>query len=250
MIVPVSANTTGINILVYGDNGSGKTPLAGTAPNCLILDADNGTESAAMHDSSAVKWPMRNWNDMEDAYEYLRHEDHGFEWVWLDSVSTWLEHGLEHIMEDLVAIKSHRKVWAADKGEYGQNMSRTKTWVRHMVAQPFNFGITAHVFRGEDEIDNESIILPWIRGKGMPSTISGYMSVVAYMERSAANPNNTYLYTSKFGDHKLIRDRYNCLADDPDKSKHRIKNPTIPQITEMIERAKAPKLLKKRRKKQ
>ena len=37
----------GLNILIYGDPGIGKTTLANTAPNPLVLDFDRGSHRAS-----------------------------------------------------------------------------------------------------------------------------------------------------------------------------------------------------------
>lgn len=246
-IVPITADTTGINILVYGDNGSGKTPLAGSSPNCLIIDADRGTESAAMHGSTAQKWQVQTWSDMDEVYDYLRHDDHGFEWVWLDSGSLWQDLGLADIMEDLVAVKTHRSVYQPDKGEHGQNHSRMKTWTRHMAALPINFGMTALNWRGEDRATGEQQLGPQIRGTGMQETICGYFSVVAYLERSEKHPKNNILRTRPFDEHRLIRDRFHCLGEEGKLGK--MINPTVPRIVEQINAARPQQATTKTKKK-
>lgn len=216
----------GINFMLYSDPGVGKTPLIATAPNTLILDTDLGSESAAGSPGVDI-WPIDNWPDLESAHEYLRHEDHGYKWVWMDGISVGQDRLLTNIMEELVAVKDHRKMWQADKAEYGQNMFRMKQWIQNMTALPFNFGITSHPWRFEDPVTEEEVILPWIQGKNMPQNVCGMMNVIGYLtldddgkQKLYTKPNNGY----------YARDKFRALGAG-------MINPTIPKIEAKIREA-------------
>lgn len=221
----------GINFLVYADPGAGKTPLASSAPKTLILDADHGAESAR----DADVWTINSWHDMDEAWEYLRHEGHQeYEWVWLDGISVGQDRLLKGIMESLIAPtsqggegKSHRKLWQADKGEYGQNMFRLKQWVMNMTSSPFNFGITSHPWRYEDPVTEEERIMPWVQGKNMPETICGMMNVIGYMV--VDDEGKQRLYTKPHGNY-YARDKFGALGAG-------MINPTIPKIEAKIKEA-------------
>lgn len=226
-IRPVAVDEPYINILVYGDPGVGKTVLAGTSPNCLLLEsAMDGSESAAIQGSKAEKWKMRDWNDMTEAYEYLRHEKHGYDWVWLDSITLFQELGLDMIMEDLVAVKPHRSLFLPDRGEYGENMRRLSMWVRNMKPLDFNFGIIAHAMRYEDE-EGRELLWPAIQGVNMPQKICGYMGVVGYLTvRRKEAKDERMLLTNKTAKY-YAKDRFDALGG-------RLTNPTIPMIQELV----------------
>lgn len=228
-IVPVSQSLAHVNMMVYGDPGVGKTPLAGTSPKCLIMDCDpDGTASAASLGSKADKWVIRDHDDLLECYEYLRHGGaDDYEWVWWDSVTLFQERGLDQIMTDLVAAKPHRFIWAPDKGEYGQNMQRIKIMMRNFVDLPINFGVTAHTLRTEDQ-DGRIIYMPWIQGRNMPDTICGYMGIVAYMyaRRKEGGSIERAIRTQKDGKF-YARDRFGALPKI-------MKSPTIPEIQRLV----------------
>jgi hypothetical protein len=225
--VPVSQDQSWINWLLYGDPGVGKTVLLGTSPKCLILEADDGSESAAIQGSKAEKWKMNDWADMLEAYEYLRHEDHGYEWVWLDSCTLFQESGLDMIMEDLVAGKPHRSIYLPDRGEYQENMRRLGMWVRNMKPLPFNFGITAHAMRVADDESETEMMWPLIQGKNMPQKLCGYMGLVTYMTvRKTAAGKERILITDKTAKY-YAKDRFDALGG-------RMLNPTVPKIQELV----------------
>lgn len=227
IIRPAGENplSCGINIILTGNPGCGKTPLIATSPKCLIIDSDEGSASAA--GSGADVWPATTWNDMDCVYEFLRHEAHDYEWVWWDGVSMGQDKLLEDTMDDLITVrqKTHRKSYLIDKGEYGENMMRIKQWVRHMKAQPFNFGITAHPTPSLDESTDEMKLWPWIQGRNMPQSISAHFDIIAFCLRDLED-DKLKLYV-KETDSYYARDRFNALGSG-------IINPTIPQIESLV----------------
>jgi hypothetical protein len=235
-IVPVTTvEDDYIRMMVYGDSGVGKTVFASTSPRCLILNCDPaGTTSAAVRGSEAQRWNILDWNDMTEAYEYLRHEGHKeFDWVWVDSLTLFQERGLDNIMQDLVADKPHRKVYLPDKGEYGQNMNRVLILMRNMVALPMNLGVTAHVLRTEDE-DGKVTFMPAIQGKNMPDKICAYMGIVGYMyARRTKEQTEIGLRTRKDAKH-YAKDRFDAFPSG------RLLSPTVPLLTAAVEK-KLPK---------
>lgn len=251
-IKPVRLRQKYVNGIFYGDPGIGKTPFIGTAKKALILDADNGTESAAIASSTAEVWPIESHEDLTNAHEYLREEEHDYEWVFLDSATLFMEIGMDDIMEDLIAQKPHLDKDVPSQREYLVNMNRFMKWVRYMKALPINFAMTAHVMRIEDETDDgDEIItyLPAIPGKsrGVPIAqhICGHMNLVGYMKRSKSK---------KHGDRLIIRtERYgNYYAKDRFTAIGTMANPTIPKMMEkirpVIEANTKSKSKKKRRK--
>lgn len=210
----------GINFLLYSDPGVGKTPFIADRPRTLILDADLKSESAA--GSPADIWPIENWVDLDAAYDYLRHEDHGYEWVWFDGIGVGQGRLLTGIMEDEVIAHPHRKVWQADKKEYGENLFRFKQFVQHMTARPFNFGLTSHPWRFEDYVTGEDMIMPWIQGKNMPQTIAGMMNVVGFLVIDPDDDDKRILRVKPHNNY-YARDGFGALGAG-------IVNPTIAKI--------------------
>lgn len=175
-----------IRFLVHSEPGVGKTVLAATTRGrVLILLADPNVQSAVLYGSTADKWEMNSWTDMENALMYLSHEGfRDYDWVWLDSITHYQERGLDGIMTELVQQKAHRFKWAADKGEIGQNMSRLSMWFRDLIRVPINIGVTAHTMRDEIELDDgsiENLWVPSVQGRGMPARICSYMNLVGFM---------------------------------------------------------------------
>lgn len=223
-IVPVGDDLDKfIRMLVYSKPGQGKTVLAGTSPRCLILEADRGTASAKRLGSKAEKWRLDDWNDLEEALSYLRNGGtENFDWVWLDSLTLFQERGMDHIMDDLVAAKSHRVVYLPDKGEYGQNMNRISRRMRELVNLPINVGITCHEFHFEDPDTGDVQIMPFVQGKGMPQKICSYVDQVGRMELKTNKEGREYPVIDFRGSSDFYaKDRYGL---------GKVVNATIPKL--------------------
>jgi len=227
---------------LFGDPGSGKTPFLSTSPNCLILEADRGIESALkVAPSTTKKWVVDDWNDLNEAYNWLKNENASqqtpFEWAWFDGITLFQDRGLAQIMEDLHAVKSHRSIYAPDQGEYRQNMERLKKFIRDFVALPINIGWTAHVMVVERTFADGTTVetnMPAIQGKDMSSKISGHMNIVAHMEvrESKKNPGTELnVLTTSRKDNWYGRDRYGAIGT--------MVKPTMTQVLEKITAARA-----------
>lgn len=68
-------------LLVYGRNKKGKTHLANTAPDVLVLDPDDQPQALR------PTWPISRWEDINEAYLYLKSGDHPYKWVSIDGVT-------------------------------------------------------------------------------------------------------------------------------------------------------------------
>lgn len=221
-----------INMGVYGWFGSGKTPMIGTGEDTLILDADVGVQSAQASGSKATVMPVLTYAELQQAYEYLAYGTHSFKWVWLDSISLFMDRGLvDDILVEAAEQNPRQSKDVASQREYLVQQNRIGTHVRQFCALPINFGWTAHVMTTVEAETGEVIYMPMIPGgKGeFSSKICGYMNVVAYLGKTSSGKPR--LITGRT-DHYYARDRFFALNSG---GKPHIDNPTIPTIEALIE---------------
>lgn len=242
-IKPLS-RTNHTKLLVYGDPGVGKTRLAGGSPGkvLIIRPPVDHTDSIRLDGNNEVEeWVVSDWNEMNlGVMEYLRHEGHGYTWVWLDSISLWQDVGLDDIWDTVIREKPNRARYGLDQGEYGINMFRIGQWVRHIVGPDlFNFGITAHPVELpiRDDPESPEKLMPWIQGKNMSSKICGYMNMVGYYHLT-----NKGVRTLQFDETRryYAKDQYDAFEGG------RLLDPNMVKISDAIDKSRSARATKTR----
>lgn len=97
-ILPRLNNPVGprkLKAFFYGAPGTGKTTLIGTAPKLLLLDVDGGATSVRGQ-PNVTTFRVEKWGDLDDALFTLYREDHGFESVAIDTLTTMQEVAAVH----------------------------------------------------------------------------------------------------------------------------------------------------------
>ena len=81
------ARTQGVNILVYGAAGSGKTMACATLPNPIILSAEAGLLSLKNLAVPSIR--ITCWADFEEAYQFILQsaEANAYDSICIDSIS-------------------------------------------------------------------------------------------------------------------------------------------------------------------
>jgi hypothetical protein len=121
-------------ILVYGRNKKGKTRFCSTAPGVLIIDPESGTDHETKIDPSV--WPVDNWDDMTDVYNFLRtrapnpHTKEPIQWIALDGITRIHNMALRWVMNQEEERNLDRKPGQVDKRDWG----RANEMVKGMLA--------------------------------------------------------------------------------------------------------------------
>lgn len=104
----------GLNILIYGDPGIGKTTLANTAPDPLVLDFDNGYHRAS-HSKHYVTYGA--WGDViKDKQDILTALKNDYKTLVVDTVGTGIELMQTHLIETDHKLKTSTiKMWGETK---------------------------------------------------------------------------------------------------------------------------------------
>ena len=219
-------------IMVYGEPGIGKTVFAGSSPKALFLTSDDSeVMSAAALGSDAEIWPCPTYDQIDEAWEYLRHEGHEvYDWVWVDNLTLLQDQAMDRIMEELVASKPHRNRWVPDQHEYLVNQNRLSTMVRSFKQLPMHVGFTCHVMKSEDA-DGKILYLPMLQGGqgALSQKICGLMNVVGHMAwkaDKASKSRKRVMYLEKHGKY-LAKGRHPGAPSE-------IVDPTVPLLTKAL----------------
>lgn len=235
--VPLT-DSKSIKIFLTAASGWGKTRLAGTSPGTalFIRPPVDYIDSINPEDKKRHKqWVVRDWGAMEEVYEHCRHEGAElYDWVWLDSISSYQDIGLDDLWQIIIDEKPHRKRYGLDKGDYWINMQRLGRWVRDMAtlsdSGAFNLGITAWPAELSPSPEDEEIdrkMMPWVQGKNMAMKVCGYTNVVAF---GTITPKGTRRLQLNETEHIYAKDQFDCTE------KGFMLDPTMPKLIAAIDK--------------
>ena len=88
----------GVNMVIYGDSGVGKTTLISQLDNAIVLSAEQGLLSLKKFDIDYIE--IANAEDVDEAYELVRKSD--YDHIVFDSLTEIAEVVLFQIQADLV----------------------------------------------------------------------------------------------------------------------------------------------------
>lgn len=162
-ILELEAEDESLNVLIFGDSGSGKTPFAGSSDKCLILRCEKGTISAQRRGSKAKVWPCPNWNALLKAKAWLekagQHEAGiPFDWVSIDSGTAAQTLLLRHILrEEMSKAPTKRDLDIPQIQDHQKWQNEFKRTISEMVDLPVNLCMTALPMSIESDADDGSI---------------------------------------------------------------------------------------------
>lgn len=225
-----------IKLGVYGWPGIGKTPLVGTAPKCLILNADGSSaiESARATGSTADVWAINDYTDLDEAFMYLAEEDHPYRWAWLDSATLLQDRALlDEITAEAHAANPRQDPDVPSMKEYMKSQSRMARYIRQFVDLPIHFGVSFHVMSHETP-DGEVVWCPLLQGgknAEFSTKIQGYLNVIGYLHKREKEVDGKkrsvpYMRFESRGEY-IARDRFLALPS-------LMAMPTVPKIEDAI----------------
>src|SRR5687768_13429392 len=132
----VQARGQFINLLVYGDSGTGKTTLAGSADAVpalrpvLMIDIEGGAESLRSQYPNVDVVRVTTWDEMQRVYDELHRGGHGYQTVILDSLTEIQKFSMYNIMTALVKSKPDVDPDIPGMREWGKNIEQIRRFVR------------------------------------------------------------------------------------------------------------------------
>lgn len=236
MIEDLEDFTESINILCHADTGAGKTVMWSRLPNVLILAVEEGAVSAKRWEKShprpsslgiikVVK--CRSWAVLVEMYEWLRDNDHPFEWILIDSVTAAQTRCLRAIMDDAVANNPKRDPDIPAIQDHFKWQLMMKRMVTDFNELPVNVVWLARSMNKEDP-EGEDIVVPLIEGKDyqISAWVSGEVHLLCYLKKVRKGKGEDAKMVRKLytNEHPMYwcKDRYNVLPNvitNPDANK-------------------------------
>lgn len=150
-------------ILVYGPAKVGKTRLASSAPNVLLIDVNEKGTGSVRRDYDPKVFPVETWSDVTDCYWFLQGGNHDFESVAIDGVTGLQTLCLNFVLGDEAARDASRdpdmpsrQIW----GKVGQLMRTQITNYRNLDMNVIFTGLVRVNTVGEDDDLEETILGP------------------------------------------------------------------------------------------
>jgi hypothetical protein len=151
-----------LKVLVYGDAGVGKTVLASTVEDGLIVSAESGLLSLRKFDLPVAT--VESIDDVTEIFEDLRDRNEGFEdfkWVCLDSIT---EIGEQVLGFEKTQTKDPRQA-------YGALIDQMNGLLRGFRDLPMNVYMSCKQRRIEDSNTGAVRYLPMMPGKALGEQI-------------------------------------------------------------------------------
>lgn len=243
-ITPLDDLDDWINALFYGDPGSGKTHLLGTASDyeptspVTIFDIDGGLKTLKKfpNKKNISRKVIRSMKELEDGYNKLYHsiqtDDKGRQFipgintVGIDSVTELTDLDMRTIMADAF----QRNPDKVDKDvpsqrEWGKARSHIRTIIRAFRDLPCNVIMTAHVGTLQEE-GQPTKFFPGFAGK-LRTEVPGFFDIVGYL--STVNDGGAIVRQLQLlGTRRVVaKDRSGALGD-------MLENATVPMMWDLI----------------
>lgn len=201
----------GIKMLVYGDPGTGKTPLATTAPRPVMLLVEPGARSLsqsympcyAAYDATTDKGKLDRINQFFDWCTKSREMDN-FDTICIDSVSMYAEIALSYAE---ATVKDGRAV-------YGAVLDEVMPKMRDLFYMK-NKHIYLIAKRAMIEVDKKTITRPLFPGKALNAQIPHLYDEILYLEKVfvPGQAEATSMWRTRATPSILARDRSGKLAE-------------------------------------
>lgn len=232
-----------LNMIGYGDPGSGKTTLGATANHhelmrkVFFLDLNGGMLSVAEENDMIQEIPKRavpdGFPEVREWFWYLANEDHEYQTVVIDTFTDLQELNLQTIVGDKLNSKSRKgkKRKSIDdrwREDYGESTSQLTRLAKAFCGLDMHTIFLCHKRKDQDDQKREEVgpaVTP-----SLQTNLVGMVDICAYM----------YITKDDDGDlvHRALFQQYDkFIAKDRSPGKKlpvTMDNPTLPRILDTI----------------
>lgn len=153
-----------LRFLIYGRGGAGKTRLASTAPNVLVVDVNEEGTDSVRRDIDPKVFPVNLWTDLQDIYWYLQSGEHDFDSVAVDGLTEMQTLCMKFVLGDEASRDASRDPNMPSKQVWGKVGELMKTQITNFRNLPMNVIFTARqrvrATTGEEGDVEELLITP------------------------------------------------------------------------------------------
>jgi phage nucleotide-binding protein len=173
------------NMLIYGDSGTGKTTLAGSADEVpamrpvLFVDIEGGTESLRHSYPEVEQVRVTSWKEMQQVYDVLHSGEHEYSTVVLDSLSEIQKFNMYTIMNDMTQKRPDLDPDVPRMREWGKNLEQMRKFVRGFRDLDMHTIFTALNTTDKDQKTGLTTMKPQLSGK-LANEVAAFLDIVVY----------------------------------------------------------------------
>ncbi|MGX9924147.1 AAA family ATPase [Streptomyces sp. NPDC002248] len=232
--------------LIYSRNKKGKTWFSTTAgpDKTLVLDPEHGTDE--MGQRRPHVWHIEKWEDMDEAFQYLRSGDHPYGWVAVDGLTKISNMALHYVMKVAEQTSLDRQpgmVQQRDYGKAGELMKIMLSGFYNLHTLGVVFTSQERMIEGTDSEDDEeaeqaaAMYVPDLP-KGVRASVNSIVDVIGrlYVVRVEKGEGTVPQRRLWIGESTKYDTGYRSDFPLPDY----VRAPTIPKLVSLIRTGKVP----------
>lgn len=224
-------------LLIYARNKKGKTTfgLSAGVDQTLVLDPERGT--AEMRTKNPHVWPIERWEDLDEAFNYLRYTDHPYKWVNVDGLTKIHNMSLKYVMKLQEEKSLDRIPGLVQQRDYGKAGELTKELLTRFHALPMGVIFTAQErmdaavegMEEDDEVEEQGAVFIPDLPKGVRGAANSIVDVIGrlYVVKNDEGKAERRLW---IGESLKYDTGYRSDFTLPDY----IRNPTVPKLVRLI----------------
>lgn len=235
-IVRPAENKRPPRFLIYSRNKKGKSTLAISAgiERTLVLDPEHGTDE--MKQKNPHVWHIDKWEDLDEAYQFLRYGKHNYQWVVPDGLTRMSNMALKYVMKVQEEKSLDRIPGMVQQRDYGKSGELMKTMLNNFHNLPMGVIFTAQermeeASDSEEDEDVESGGAAYVADlpKGVRGNVNSIVDVIGrlYVVKNDAGKAERRLW---IGESLKYDTGYRSDFVLPDY----LKNPTIPKLVRLM----------------
>ena len=222
--------------LIYARNKKGKTTFGISAgvDKTLVLDPEHGTDEMRSKDPNV--WHIERWEDLDDAYNYLRYSPHEYTWVVVDGLTKMSNMALKYVMKLQEEKSLDRIPGMVQQRDYGKAGELMKDLLTRFHNLPMGVVFTAQErqdqpFDSEEDEDAEAETVSYV--PDMPKGVRNYANSIVdvigrlYVIRNEEGKPERRLWV---GESVKYDTGYRSDFELPDM----VKTPTIPKLVRLM----------------
>jgi hypothetical protein len=241
-------------LLVYSRNKKGKTTFCVSAPDCLVLDPEHGTDDLTVKNPKV--WPIDQWEDIDDVYKFIKLGKHDYKWLAIDGMTRIYNMALRFVMHQEEERNLERRPGMVQKQDYGKAGELVKGMLTNFHALRINLVFTAQermmesISSDQDDDDVTETAAQFVPDlpKGVRSHLTSLVGVTGRLYTVKTNEKFRDPKTKEIVERENVVQRRLWLEphasyDTGFRSDYElpafVKRPTIPKLVNLIETGKA-----------